>query len=384
MRWNLRTLVFAVCAVSLSGCTDASVTGEPPGTGQEPQGDDPAGDGDGGGNSPTLQCSVPTSKVFDGGVGRDGIPALNNPGIDVPDDITFLADDDRVLGLELGGAARAYPLPVLWVHEVINDTLGGRPVLVSYCPLTGSGLAFDPRVGGELRTFGVSGLIYENNLMMFDRQTGNIWNQLSLGALCGPARGDSLARLPLVETTYRDWRRRHPETTVVTNGAGRRNVYGAYPYGDYDEPDNAVTLFPSSAYGRELPPKELVLGVRIGREAVAYSFAVMAGRGSAAVINDNVGGGPIVVLYSRGENAAWAFHSRVQPSPGAASLTLTFVLSDPDLPTFTDELTGSEWNSNGEAIAGPLRGARLDPVVDAYTLYWFAWSVYHSNTRVTG
>jgi hypothetical protein len=360
------------------------VTGEPPGTGQEPQGDDPVGDGDGGGdggNSPTLQCSVPTSKIFDGGVGRDGIPALTNPLLGDAD-VGVVRGDDRVLGLVIDGAARAYPLPVFWIHEVVNDTLGGRPVLVSYCPLTGSGLAFDPRVGGELRTFGVSGLIYENNLMMFDRQTGNIWNQLSLGAVCGPARGTSLPLLPAVETTWRDWRGRYPGTTVVIDGLGPRPE--TYPYGDYDEPDNPVTLFPSSQYGEELPPKALVLGVWIGREAVAYSFAIMAGRGSAAVINDVVGGQPIVVLYSRGENAAWAFHRKVRPGPGATPVILSFALADPDLPTFTDELTGSEWNSNGEAIAGPLTGARLDPVVDAYTLYWFAWSVYHSSTRVTG
>ena len=358
------------------------MTGEPRGPGQEPQGDDPAGGGDGdGGDSPTLQCSVPTSKVFDGGVGRDGISALTNPRLGGAD-VGVVRGDDRVLGLVIDGAARAYPLPVFWIHEVVNDTLGGRPVLVSYCPLTGSGLAFDPHVDGEPRTFGVSGLIYENNLMMFDRQTENIWNQLSLGAVCGPARGTALPLLPVVETTWRDWRSRYPGTTVVIDGLGVRPE--PYPFGDYDEPGNPVTLFPSSAYGTERPPKELVLGVGIGREAVAYAFGLMAERGSAAVINDNVGGVPIVVVYSRDENAAWAFHRKVQPGPGAAPVTLSFVLADPDLPTFRDEATGSEWNGNGEAIAGPLQGARLEPVAEAYTLFWFAWSVYHPGTRVAG
>ena len=158
----------------------------------------------GGGTEPTT-CDLFSNLVFDGGVGRDGIPALTTPDIGTEDDEALLRDVDRILGVAINGTARAYPFFVLWWHEIVNDTLGGEPVLVTYCPLTGSGLAFDPRHDGRALNFGVSGLLFENNLMMFDRETESLWPQLLLGAGCGPERGAELRRVPVVETTWGEW-----------------------------------------------------------------------------------------------------------------------------------------------------------------------------------
>ncbi len=146
-------------------------------------------------------CELFSNKIFDGGPGRGGIPALTLPQVGTGADVPLLAPDDRVLGVVQLGAARAYPFIVMWWHEVVTDTLGGEPVLVTYCPLTGSGLAFDPRIGGEVLKFGVSGLIYENNLMMFDQETESLWPQLLTSARCGPLRGTALSVVPIVETT---------------------------------------------------------------------------------------------------------------------------------------------------------------------------------------
>lgn len=126
--------------------------------------------------SDTLQCSVPGVLIFDTGVGRSGIPALDLPDVEIASDADFMDDTMRVLGMEIAGQARAYPLFILWWHEVANDTLGGENIVVSYCPLTGSGLAFDANVEGDLRTFEVSGLLFENNLVMVDSQTHSFWN----------------------------------------------------------------------------------------------------------------------------------------------------------------------------------------------------------------
>jgi hypothetical protein len=328
-------------------------------------------------DDPELQCSLPTSAIFDGGPGPDGIPALEYPEIAGGSSAEFVVRaDDRVLGLEVNGVARAYPLRILWWHELINDTLGGQDVLVSYCPLTGSGLVFDPDVNGRIRNFGVSGLIYENNLMMFDRETRSLWNQLLLGSQCGPERGAELSRLPVVETTWEAWRHLHPTSTIVTFNTGYERDYATYPYGNYDRPTNAMTLFPSSPWDRSHPAKELVLGVHVGAVSAAYPFGVLEALGSAVALNDTLGGRPILVTYDAAHRTARAFDRRVDDTP------LTLHVMDTSRVTFRDEETGSVWDNRGMAIAGPLAGAELEPLSDAYTLFWFSWSVFHPNTRL--
>jgi hypothetical protein len=267
----------------------------------------------------------------------------------------------------------------MWWHEIVNDTLGSRAVLVTYCPLTGSGIAFDPRVNGEngeFRRFGVSGLLYENNLIMFDRLNESLWNQMLLGAQCGPDRGTDLARLPIIETTWGEWKRRHPLTTVLTTNTGHERSYGEYPYGDYAQVDNDQTLFPSSPWDRSRPPKELVLGITEGDEAVAYPFGLLGSQGQTVAINDAIGGRSILVTFGQGAQTAQAFDRTVD---GA---TLTFAVEDPTAITFRDIETGSLWRADGVAVDGPHAGRQLQPLADAYTVFWFAWSVFHPGTGV--
>ncbi|MBI4420336.1 MAG: DUF3179 domain-containing protein [Gemmatimonadetes bacterium] len=329
------------------------------------------------GAPPVLDCSPQSKNVVDGGPGKDGIPALNRPGLVDADAASFLRSEDRVLGMEMNGAARAYPLLVLWWHEAVNDTLGGTPVLVTYCPLTGSGLAFDPRIDGPPRSFGISGLLFENNMIMFDRETNSLWNQLLLGAQCGPAGGTELKRLPVVETTWDQWRTWHPQTTVVSTGTGYTRPYGEYPYGDYARPDNAYRLFPGSAYSTARRPKELVLGVQDGTAEVAYPLDALRLRGLTVVVNDTLNGRPIVVTYSDLARAAWAFDRRLDDR------TLTFSVRESPSELLVDAETGSSWDLSGRAVTGPLAGRRLRPLSDAYTLFWFAWSIFHPTARLS-
>ncbi len=322
-----------------------------------------------------LACSIPVDQIFDGGPGRDGIPALNFPAIVPRFDGDFIVPSARVLGIEINGEARAYPLFILWRHEIVNDVVGGQSVLVSYCPLTGSGLAFDPIVGNQARLFGVSGLLFENNLIMFDRESESLWNQLLLGAQCGPEQGTELSRLPVIETSWSHWQELHPQTTVLSLPDFPFS-YGVYPYGPYDGLNNSSTLFPSSPWDKSRPPKELVLGVREGTDAVAYAFGILDDLGAAATVNDVVGGREILVTYLATEQTARAFDRIVDGQ------TLTFSVADSTLLTLTDQETGSTWNALGEATAGPLAGKQLAPLADAYTLFWFSWSVFYPDTRI--
>lgn len=327
-------------------------------------------------HGPALDCALDPEALFIGTT-RDAIPALTTPEI-AGANASFMRDEDRVLGVVQNGAARAYPFGILWWHEVVNDTLGGAPVLATYCPLTGSGIAFDPRVAGTAREFGVSGLVFLSNLVMFDRTAGSFWVQMRLGSECGPDRGTSLAPVAALETDWAHWRALHPNTTVITPNTGFRKAYFAYPYGSYADPTNPVVDFlpPGVTWSRERLPKELVLGVARNGAAVAYPLMALADSGTAFVVNDAVGDAPILVTYTGSWNTARAFDRRV------ASQALTFRLTDADTFRMTDEETGSVWTIEGEATAGPLSGDRLTPIADAFVAFWFAWSIFHPETRI--
>ncbi|MGH7700684.1 MAG: DUF3179 domain-containing protein [Gemmatimonadales bacterium] len=330
-----------------------------------------------GGELAPSNCDLPSPHLYSGGPPPDGIPALNDPDA-VPAAHAAYRDEDRVLGVERNGAFRAYPLLVLWWHEIVNDTLGGAEILVTYCPLTGSGLAFDPDLGDAQRTlFGVSGLLFENNLIMFDRATKSLWPQLMLSARCGSRQGTALPRLPVIETTWGAWRAAHPGTTVITTNTGHSRSYGAYPYGDYDTPTNRDLLFPSAGFSNARPPKELVLGAWEGAAAVAYPFGYLDSLGVALVaINDTVGARPVLVTYQRAARTGLAF-DRV-----AGGDTLEFRVATGDPALLEDLATQSQWTPWGEAVSGPLAGTRLALLTDAYPVFWFAWWIFNPETRI--
>ncbi len=309
---------------------------------------------------------------------RGAIPALDRPEL-AGASASFIQDMDRVLGIEIDGEARAYPFGILWWHEIVNDTLGGQAILVSYCPLTGSGIVFDPSVGGDKRDFIVSGLLFKSNLVMLDRQTESLWNQMLLGSQCGIDRGAELARYSVVETTWEDWKVRYPNTTVVTPNTGFSNrPYFQYPYLDYADPDNDFVDFlpPNTEWSRQLKTKELVLGVFDGSDALAFSLERLAAAGVSHVVNDQVGSTPFVVAARSQWNTAQAFDRRVNGQ------TLTFTLTNAGPFTMTDDQTGSVWDVQGVAISGPLMGQRLTPLADSFVAFWFAWSLYYPSIRV--
>ena len=198
-------------------------------------------------------------EILRGGPPRDGIPALDSPAT-VGAGSAPWRDDEMVVGVELPGGARAYPLAILVWHELINDAVGGRPILVSYCPLCGTAMVFDRRVDGAERHFGVSGLVYRSDLLMFDRETESLWSQISAESVTGPSLTQRLTLLRSKLRPWGEWKRAHPETTVLSAETGHRLPYGYSPYGGYDT--SKRLLFPAPADPR-YHPKMRTVGLRL-------------------------------------------------------------------------------------------------------------------------
>lgn len=219
---------------------------------------------------------VPREEVLSGGVAKDGIPAISRPTMLSAEEARYLRPSDRVIGVMLSEEARAYPLKVLAQHEIVNDRIADVPVAVTYCPLCDSAALFDRRVGDKTYEFGVSGLLYNSNVLMYDRgnQEGGLWSQLMAQGVSGATSGASLKPLPLELTTWSDWRNRHPKTLVLAVEANSERRYDNDPYRNYFTSPNL--MFPARPRSSRLPAKQQVLGVWADGAAKAYPLAALA------------------------------------------------------------------------------------------------------------
>ncbi len=214
---------------------------------------------------------VPPEDILDGGPPRDGIPALTSPWFDRAEDAdASMRPDDRVLVVSLNGETKAYPLKILNWHEVVNDTVGGRDIVVTYCPLCGTGMVFDAKVDGERLLFGVSGKLYNSNLLLYDTQTESLWSQSAMEGLTGPMSGKKLKLLPSVQTSWRAWVSRYPQSAVLSVRTGYQREYQTDPYADYRQ--NSRLYFPVQLDDDRLERKDWVVGIVVRGEARAYAL----------------------------------------------------------------------------------------------------------------
>jgi hypothetical protein len=329
----------------------------------------------GGPSQPVDRCSINESELRSGGIPQDGFPALTDPAFVHGGAVDYLESNDRVIGLEVAGVFYAVPHNILWWHEIVNLNFDGLQLALTYCPLTGSSMAFDrSAVGGA--EFGVSGLLYRNNLVMYDRRRNqSLWPQMNRAGGCGPASGTNLAMYPVIEMSWAGWRTLFPEGRVVSDQTGFNRTYttGGYPYGDYEEEDNP-RLAHQMPIDERRPPKERVLGVP-GRDggAIAFPFGILDQLGPVAVAHAAVDGEDVVVLWSRQARAAMAYAAVVDGEP------TSFEVVDGQI---RDALTSSAWSVDGLALDGPQQGHRLAPVPTAYVAFWFAWAAFNEGTEI--
>jgi hypothetical protein len=265
---------------------------------------------------------VPAEAIIAGGPPKDGIPALDEPKFVAARDAGFLGQKDPVLGVVRNGIAKAYPLRVLNWHEVVNDRFGTEPIVVTYCPLCGSGMVFRAEVPGTAMpgplTFGVSGLLYNSDVLLYDRQTESLWSQIAAKAVTGKMKGNVLESVPVVHTSWSDWRRRHPRTLVLSLDTGHNRDYGRDPYAGYELSEQLI--FPVQFRSEGFHPKERVLGVSLGGAAKAYPFVELGKRAGTAdgatSFDDEVGGKPVRIRFDPAHQVAEAFDASGQPIAG--------------------------------------------------------------------
>lgn len=274
---------------------------------------------------------IPASQIFSGGPDKDGIPSIDNPTFVKARKADFLDNRDRVLGITLNGISRAYPIKILNWHEIVNDSIDDIYYTITYCPLCGTGVAFDSNINGQVLNFGVSGLLYNSDVLLYDRETQSLWSQLLSQAVTGKYKGTKLKTLPVMHTTWSNWKRHHPSTLVLSNNTGYRRSYDRDPYSGYAQSKNLYFPVFNKA-PKKYHPKENVMGLASGNNFKAYPF---------------------------------------------------IELNRLDKDKFVDSINGKSftiyWNKKDQS------GYILDEsgiVVPTVQSYWFAWFAFHPETNV--
>lgn len=332
------------------------------------------------------KSSVDLSEINPGGPPKDGIPALDHPQfVEVNDAARWLNSKEPVLVVENGGEARAYPLQILIWHELVNDEIGGHPILVSYCPLCNSAVVFDRRVAGKAYGFGVSGWLRNSDMIMYDRQTESWWQQITGDAIVGRLTGSTLAALASQTVSFETFARAFPRGTVLSRDTGYLRPYGENPYAGY-EFGNRLMMPVKPTRAIRLSPLARIVAVTAGAKTRAYPFALLR---RAGVIEDRVANQRIVVFFQEGTLTALDQERIAQSrdvgaagvfSPELEGRQLSFQRKNGRI---IDKETGSVWNVLGAAIEGPLAGKRLTPI--RHGVYFaFAWLIFRPETEVVG
>lgn len=313
-----------------------------------------------------LKHIVPLDKIKSGGPPKDGIPSIDNPKFAPVSESQFVPDTTFVIGLDINGEKRAYPLFIMVWHEIVNDSVGGVPVAITYCPLCFTNQVFERVIDGKEVEFGTSGKLYNSNLVMYDRLTDSYWSQALGVAITGELTGYELKRIPFDVISWADWKTLHPDTLVLTTETGHIRSYGVDPYGDYYT--DPRILFPVEHEDDRMHPKELILGFH---ESDVYKAYKQDDVESAIVINDIFNNKPMM-LVSLFSGDSRAFDRTVNDK------VLTFDFVDN---VIIDLESKSKWNYDGVATSGSMEGIQLVRL-PFNPGFWFQWVAFHPDTEV--
>lgn len=251
--------------------------------------------------------SIPFDQILSGGPGKEGIPALTNPKfVDLKD--SGLSDDTLGIFINLNGDKRFYPFNIMVWHEIVNDTVGGQALAITFCPLCGSAIVFDRKLDGNILDFGVSGFLYQSNLLMYDKQTESLWSQVLGKAVVGSYNEQKLTRVAMQRITFLELKEKYPDAKVLSADTGYRRDYTFNPYGDYE---NAEKLyFPISVQDQRFFSKEIMLVVPVNNTWVAFPWNKLKKTGGATIKVDEQN----LVLTLNGSEVQAKYNGDVLPS----------------------------------------------------------------------
>ncbi|WP_421774278.1 DUF3179 domain-containing protein [Gracilimonas sp.] len=335
-------------------------------------------------DKPDSEWLIPSDEIVDGGPGKDGIPSVDDPQFAPVSEINYIQDDRLVIGLKVGNEVRAYPHQILDWHEIINDEIGNNYFSVTYCPLTGTGVVWDRVIEEDITEFGVSGLLFRNNLIAYDRNTDTHYSQMQIRGVKGPGKGETLnSGFSTVQTTWKTWKSMYPESEVVTRETGFGRYYSGYTYGESYLTDDDYILFPVKHENDRLPAKTVVHAYlpedvtgNPGDELEVRVFVKKEMSDEISVINEDYAGNHIVAAGSRDHDFVVTFRREL-----ADGTILDFEPVQNQLPIIMSDSEGNSWNIFGEAVSGPRAGEMLTPT-KSYDGYWFAVADMFPNACV--
>ena len=325
-------------------------------------------DNDNNNNNHDNTWLVPVGEIKDGGPGKDGIPSIDNPQFISRQEVSTIDGGDLVIGLVKNNEAYAYPHEVMDWHEIVNHRFSDGIVTISYCPLTGTAFGWEGNADGVSTTFGVSGLLYNANLILYDRYTESHWSQLRQDCINGTLISKEPNKLTVVETTWQIWREMYPDTKVLSRETGFERPYGTYPYGPY-KTDHSYFIFEAHPQNTTLPSKKRIYAIMDNGKAKVYKFEDFTG-GKAII--DNFNAKPYLVVGN--EHAINAFLI-------GGDLSLLSFEYNSDGETFFEDSEGNKWNIFGKALEGPRIEQTLTNATGV-TSFWFAIAAFYPDPDI--
>ncbi len=328
--------------------------------------------------------SIDLSELLPGGPPKDGIPAIINPKFTtIKFASKYLDIKEPLIVVKLNNIVKAYPLQILLFHEIVNDKFANTPVVITFCPLCYSGIVYNAKVNGFDLKFGVSGLLRNSDLVMYDQLTESFWQQFTGEAIVGEMLGKKLQVLPSQIISFQEFKKNYPYGIILSNKTGYNRPYGKNPYRNYDNIETTPFLFTGKKDNR-LPQNEKVIGIKIKNIAKAYPYSITQKK---KIILDEVANQQIVIFHLQGTLSSMdKLNIKDSKDVGATgvfipridTLLLSFELINNKI---IDKQTGSTWSITGKATKGKLKGSQLEQIPHG-DYFAFAWFAFKPNSKV--
>jgi hypothetical protein len=269
---------------------------------------------------------IAPNEIDHGGPGRDGIPALDYAVfLEGAARETEIQADDRVMGVSYNGVAKAYPIRILEQHEIVNDHFALTPLTITFCPLCGTGMVFQAEAAGKVLNFGVSGLIYNSDMLLYDRDTQSLWSQVMKKAVTGPLKGTDLVQVPAQYTTWASWTQQHPDSLLLSTDTGFERDYDVSPYEEYKR--LPMVMFATLNNDLRLPAKTWIVGITSGDQALALPFEELDKLDEPLTVI--VGDTPLEIRWDKTASVARAFEKDGKEFPVTAGYWFAWVAFHP-------------------------------------------------------